>query len=381
MRGIDKERLLELLYLPFRASGERPSLVRIDRAHVSGVSYLNLGEAGLHLLHDISETGMKVKARTTLNPCFVELSEEGSRFCDALTFEKQNEIAQCFNKMGVIPTFSCTPYLQGNVPKRGEHLAWAESSAVLYSNSVIGAWTNKESGIGALAAALIGATSRTGVHLPEGREPQLRIEYAGDVDDEVKAGALGYAVGEASGDRIPFVRSEGLLVRSNTIEFLAALGTSGGAPMAVIESVSPLARRYPRKRPTRTALSEHDIAEVLERFTLGNNPEAVLIGCPHLIRPSVRELSELRNRRSHLPVYVFTSRLTKARLAKSNILDKLLEDGVHIVADACIMWCGLKTLGYRTVVTNSVKGAHYLRNQMHIEAGLKPLKELTRELE
>ncbi|HYA22249.1 MAG TPA: aconitase X [Thermoproteota archaeon] len=379
MGEIDRERLLELLYLPFRASGEKPSLVRIGRAHISGVSYLNIGEAGLHLLHDISEIGMKVKVRTTLNPCFVELSEEGSGFCDPSTFDKQNQIAKFFNKMGVIPTYSCTPYLEGNIPKRGEHMAWAESSAVLYSNSVIGAWTNKESGIGALAAALIGATSRTGVHVPEGREPQLRIEYGGDVSDEVKAGALGYAAGEVSGDRIPLVRSEGLLVRDNVIEFLAAFGTSGGAPMAAIEGVSPHVQIRSRKRLPRTNLSDRDIARVLEQFTIDRPPEAVLIGCPHLTRISARELSELRNRTSNLPVYVFTSRLTKAKLARDNTLDKLMKDGVTVVADACIMWCGLKALGYRTVVTNSVKGAHYLRNQMHIEAGLKSLKELMRE--
>jgi predicted aconitase len=378
--AIDRERLLELLYLPFRASGEKPSLVRISRAHISGVSYLNIGEAGLHLLRDISETGMKVRVRTTLNPGFVELSEEGSKLCDPLTFSRQNDIAKCFSRMGVVPTFSCTPYLEGNVPKRGEHLAWAESSAVLYSNSVIGAWTNKESGIGALAAALIGATSRTGVHVPEGREPELRIEYEGDVNDEVKAGALGYAVGEASGDKIPFVISKGLLVRDSAIEFLAAFGTSGGAPMAVIEGVSPSVRKHPRKNLMRTTLSERDIVRGLERFATRTPPEAVLIGCPHLARVSARELSELRNRGSNLPVYIFTSRSTKTRLARSNVLDKLQKDGVTVVADACVMWCGLRALGYRTVVTNSVKGAHYLRNQMHIDAGLKPMRELTRGL-
>jgi predicted aconitase len=376
--AIDRERLLELLYLPFRASDERPSLVRISRAHISGVSFLNIGEAGLHFLRDISETGMKVKVRTTLNPGFAELSEEGSKLCDPLTFSKQNEIAECFSKMGAIPTFSCTPYLEGNVPKRGEHLAWAESSAVLYSNSVIGAWTNKESGIGALAAALIGATSRTGMHVPDGRDPGLRIEYEGDVNDEVKAGALGYAVGEVSGDRIPYVRSRGLLVRDSAIEFLAAFGTSGTAPMVVIEGISPSVHRHPRKEPMRATLSERDIVRVLERFTTRNPPEAVLIGCPHLARVSARELSELRNRRSNLPLYIFTSRHTKTRLARSGILYKLQKDGVTIVADACVMWCGLRAMGYRTVVTNSVKGAHYLRNQMHIDAGLKPLRELTR---
>jgi len=378
--AIDRERLLELLYLPFRASGEKPSLVRISRAHISGVSYLNIGEAGLQLLRDISETGMKVRVRTTLNPGFSELSDEGRALCDPSTFNEQNEIARCFTKMGVTPTFSCTPYLEGNVPKRGEHLAWAESSAVLYSNSVIGAWTNKESGIGALAAALIGATSRTGVHVPSGRDPGLRVEYEGDVNDEVTAGALGYAAGEASGDRIPSVRSKGLLARDRTIEFLAAFGTSGAAPMVVIEGMPPSIGKHPRKELKRTTLSKRDITGVLERFETGNPPEAVLIGCPHLARISAQELSELRNRRSNLPVYVFTSRRTKARLAQSGLLERLRKDGVTVVADACVMWCGLRTLGYRSVVTNSVKGAHYLRNQMHIDAGLEPLRELTRGL-
>lgn len=374
--GIDRQRLWELVSLPFRASGEKPRFVRINRAHVSGVSYLNIGEAGVQLLKDIADSGMKVKVRTTINPGFAELSEEEARRCDPETLRRQREVADSFLRMGALPTFSCTPYLEDNVPRRGEHLAWAESSAVLFSNTVIGAWTNKESGIGALAAALIGVTSRTGVHVPEGRLPSVRIEYEGEVSDEVIAGALGYVVGALSRERIPSIRSEGLLNLGRTMEYLAALGTSGSMPMAVIEGVSPRTGRTPAKRMSTIRVSEADVRHLLGEFKSDGSPQAILIGCPHAVQIPARTILSLSESKPDLPVFVFTSRRAKRKLERAGLLSRLRARGVNVLADACIMWCGLRALGYRSVITNSVKGAHYLRNQMGIDAELRPLSDL-----
>lgn len=378
MWKLDRERLLEILCLPFRESGEKPRLVRISRAHVSGVSYLNIGDAGIRLLKDIAESGMMVKVRTTLNPGYAELSGERGE-CSPAILDKQREIAQYFIKMGAHSTFSCTPYLEQNVPKRGEHMAWAESSAVLYSNSVIGAWTNKESGIGALAAGIIGATSRTGVHTSEGRRPRLLVEYEGDVEDEVVAGALGYVVGERSGDDVPLIESEGLLSKERAIEYLAAQGASGASPMSIIRGMTPLAIRGPPDGLRKSRILDHDIRRVLEGLQNTYSPEAILIGCPHMPYASVRGLLSIINGRPPLPVFAFVSRRTKTRLAEAGLLAKLRSLGINVIADACVMWCGLKKLGYRSVVTNSVKGAHYLRNQMRVDAGLAPLSKLFKE--
>lgn len=373
---MDRQRLWELISLPFRASGEKPRFVKISRAHVSGASYLNIGEAGVRLLRDMADSGMRVKVRTTLNPGFAELSEAGEGSCAPGIMTKQKEIADSFLRMGVLPTFSCTPYLEANVPRRGEHLAWAESSAVLYSNTIMGAWTNKESGIGALAAAIIGVTSRTGVHTPSGRLPKLRIEYKGEVSDEATAGALGYVVGGLSGEKIPAIRSEGLLDQVRTTEYLAALGTSGSAPMAVIEGVSPrISRRRIEKLPS-VKVSEADVRHVLDVFKSDQSPEAILIGCPHAVRLSARAVVSLSKAKLGLPVFVFTSRRAKNRLGRAGLLQKLHARGIDVVADACIMWCGLRSLGYRSVITNSVKGAYYLRNQMHIDVDLRPLSRI-----
>jgi len=373
---MDRQRLWELISLPFRASGEKPRFVRISRAHVSGVSYLNIGEAGVRLLRDMADSGMKVKVRTTLNPGFAELSEAGKGSCDPSVVTRQREIADSFLRMGVLPTFSCTPYLEANVPRRGEHLAWAESSAVLYSNTVMGAWTNKESGIGALAASLIGVTSRTGVHIPSERVPKMRIDYQGEVSDEVLAGALGYVVGGLSEGKIPAIRSEGLLDQVRTTEYLAALGTSGSTPMAVIEGVSPRTRGRVVEELPSAKVSETDVRHVLDAFKSDQSPEAILIGCPHAARFSARTILSLSEAKLGLPVFVFTSRRAKNRLKRDRLLQKLRARGIDIVADACIMWCGLRSLGYRSVITNSVKGAYYLKNQMRIDVDLRPLRRI-----
>jgi len=161
-----------------------------------------------------------------------------------------------------------------------------------------------------------------------------------------------------------------------TAEYLAALGTSGSTPMAVIEGVSPRARRRPTEKLLSVKVSETDVHHVLDAFKPDQPPEAILIGCPHVIRSSARTILSLSEAKPGLPVFVFTSRRTKNRLKRAGLLQKLRARGIDVVADACIMWCGLRSLDYQSVITNSVKGAYYLKNQMRIDVDLRPLRRI-----
>ncbi len=133
-------------------------MVPVTSVQISGVSYDNLGEAGLHFLSQMADGGGQTRVLTTLNPAGMDIENWQALGISAEFAANQMRVIEAFARMNVITTCSCTPYLFGNVPHFGQHIAWAESSAVCYANAVIGARTNREGGPSALAAALTGVT-------------------------------------------------------------------------------------------------------------------------------------------------------------------------------------------------------------------------------
>src|SRR5205823_5447891 len=149
---------------------EAKRLVPITSAHVSGASYKMIGDPGLEFLEDAARDA-RVVIPTTVNPLGTDLQQWQDLGIPPEFAAKQERIAAAYERMGVRPTYSCTPYHLGTRPALGEHIAWAESNAVCFANSVLGARTNRESGPSALAAAIVGATPEYGLHLDEGRRP------------------------------------------------------------------------------------------------------------------------------------------------------------------------------------------------------------------
>jgi predicted aconitase len=158
-------------------------MIPVSSVQVSGVSYDNLGEAGLEFLSEMAAGGGKVQVLTTLNPAGMDIENQSSLGVSAEFARQQERVIEAFGRMGIVTTCTCTPYLTGNLPHFGEHIAWAESSAVCYANSVLGARTNREGGPSALAAALTGKTPAYGLHLAENRVPGLTIRVKAHIAD------------------------------------------------------------------------------------------------------------------------------------------------------------------------------------------------------
>ena len=186
-------------------------LLPVASVQIAGVSYDNLGEAGLHFLDDMASGGGRARVLATLNPAGMDIENWQALGIDAEFAANQERVISAFARMNAVTTCTCTPYLSGNTPHYGAHLAWAESSAVCYANSVIGARSNREGGPSALAAALTGRTPAYGYHLEEGRRPELSIEVAGWPENDpgsTRFGALGKAIGEileSAGAKIPYI--------------------------------------------------------------------------------------------------------------------------------------------------------------------------------
>src|SRR5512135_700920 len=171
-------------------------MVPITSAQIAGVSYDNLGEAGLHWLSEMADGGGKTRVLTTLNPAGMDIENWQALGISEDFARNQLRVIDAFAHMNVVTTCSCTPYLIGNTPHFGQHIAWSESSAVCYANSVIGAQTNREGGPSALAAALVGKTPCYGYHLDENRRPTHLIVVDARLPDNNDFGALGIVIGK-----------------------------------------------------------------------------------------------------------------------------------------------------------------------------------------
>jgi len=173
-------------------------LIPISSAHISGASYKTIGDAGLLYLSSLSG---RVCVKSTLNPVGMDRERWRGMGISEEFYEKQKKIINCYKRLGVEDVCTCTPYYIER-PNYGDHLAWAESNAVIYVNSVIGAKTNREGAPAALAAALIGKTPLYGMHLREERAPEIKVIVEDELKDE-EFGALGHILGKILKDEIP----------------------------------------------------------------------------------------------------------------------------------------------------------------------------------
>ena len=173
-----------------------PRMLPVSSVQIAGVSYDNLGEAGLAFLDEMAAGGGRAQVLATLNPAGMDVENWQTLGISPQFAAQQQRVLAAFARMNVITTCTCTPYLAGNLPHFGEHIAWAESSAVCYANSVLGARTNREGGPSALAAALTGRTPAYGYHLAGNRQPDLLCEVQVRVEGTQAFGALGKAIGD-----------------------------------------------------------------------------------------------------------------------------------------------------------------------------------------
>ncbi len=237
-RGETLRRMMEILVALGDIYGAE-RLVPVRSVQIAGVSYKNIGEAGLEWISDLEG---QVAVPSILNPAGMDLCRWREMGIDAQFAEKQQQTIEAYRKLGVSIDCTCTPYqIYDALASPGDHLAWSESSAVSYANSVIGARTNREGGPSALAAALVGKTALYGYHLDESRRPTHLIEVDADLRG-ADYGALGYLVGGMVKDGVPFFRLRGLHAQPGRDELKAlgaSMAASGSVALYYVEDVTP----------------------------------------------------------------------------------------------------------------------------------------------
>jgi len=330
------------------------SLVPITSAHVSGASYKMIGDPGLEFLEDFARTA-RVVVPTSVNPLGTDLRQWEALGIPADFAEKQARIARAYEGMGVEPTYTCTPYLLRR-PTFGEHLAWAESNAVCFANSVLGARTNREGGPSALAAAVIGATPDYGLHLDAGRRATLVIEARMRLDP-FRASLLGLVAGREAGDGVPYFR--GFRAGEPELRWLgSSLASSGSCGMFHLDRLTPEWRNAQAAGLRRVRITEEDLEAIRKQYTDGSEADLIALGSPQLSTDELEAIARLVDRKPpKVPVWVFTSRAV--RDASPDAVGRIERHGGRVLADTCLEVTLLEHR-FGTVATPSGKGAHYL---------------------
>jgi predicted aconitase len=349
-------------------------LLPIRSAQVSGVSYANLGDAGLELLEEWARDG-RTACPATLNPAGMDLQAWRAMGISAEFAERQLRIVRAYERMGITVSCTCTPYLAGNRPALDEHVAWSESSAVTFANSVLGARTNREGGPSALAAALCGCTPEYGLHLDGPRAPQVLVRVETPLDSAADWGALGAAVGRLAPGLVPLLEGPAAPAEEHLMALSAALPTFGGTPLFHLAGVTPEVRRF--ARPERTlAVGRRELEEAYA--SLDDRPsdvELVFLGCPHATLATVREVAErLRGRSVRRTLWVATSRAVRDEAEREGLVAAIAASGGLVLADTCFVVAPLAGR-FRGVVTDSAKGCWYARGANAMRVRLASLTD------
>jgi predicted aconitase len=368
----------------------------VSSVQIAGVSYDNLGEAGLKWLAEMAAGGGRVRVLTTLNPAGMDIENWQALGISQEFAAGQTRVIDAFAQMGVLSTCTCTPYLIGNLPHFGEHIAWAESSAVCYANSVIGARTNREGGPSALAAALTGRTPAYGYHLDATRRPGVTVEVSARVQTTDDFGALGKAIGTtlegasaASGGTNPAGEKPVCYIRGieqATLEqlkaFCASIATYGGAAMFHMEGITPEAVAATLRVPARAIVIGQAELDAAHRSMSDARPEEVdfvSLGCPHLSIREIARLAELLDgRQVKKEFWITTARPTKHLADRMGYTAVIEASGAKFVVDTCCVVAPIKGR-FRALATDSGKACYYAYTKNKFKTLLVPFDEVVAE--
>ncbi|MBS7635436.1 aconitase X catalytic domain-containing protein [Candidatus Bathyarchaeota archaeon] len=348
------------------------NLIPIESAHISGVSYKTIGDAAIDFLEALAGSDVKTSVTATTNPAGIDYENAIFTSLSGDIIKKQKRIINLYAKMGIKASLTCTPYYI-KAPRCGAHLSWAESSAVVYANSMIGAWTNREGGPSALASALIGKTPNYGLHKPENRQAAVLVKVEAELRDESDYGALGIYLGKILKDKIPLIQGlpsneEGCLKQMG-----AAMATSG---MVSMFHVGRNDMRLMREMET-INVEDRNLCEAREGLSISpEKPDLIFIGCPHCSLNELKQIAEAikgKKVRNDVKLWVCTSRFIRNK-AKEYV-DVVESSGGQVICDTCAVVTWLRDLNVKTLMTNSAKTAYYAPSLNGVKVVFSPLTE------
>ncbi len=336
-------------------------MIPVTTAQIAGVSYKTIGDAGLEYLREMVSKKAKVVIPAFLNPAGMDIEQWKELGIPQDFAVKQKQILDAYSSMGITMTATCTPYLAGVRPKLGEHIAWAESSAVAFANSVLGARTNREGGPSALSAAITGVTPYYGLHLDENRVAEVIVKVETDLKTESDFAAMGYYIGKAIGRKYPAFT--GIRAGEDELKLLgAAMAASGAVPLFYAEGLTPEFKVA--EDAEEISFTEKELKETKEMLDTKQKPDLVTLGCPHASLTEIEDVIDIIKKKGRPTVkfWICVSRAVKETAVEKGYDETIRENNGILVADTCMVVCPLEEMGYKITGTNSGKAAKYLPN-------------------
>ncbi len=388
--GAAAQMALRILTTMSRVYGA-PRLLDIESAHIDGCLYH--GFSGLEFARKLLNGGARVVVPTTLNVGAVDLlhpeyfrgSEENGRYAQ--------ELMQTYVKMGCQPIFTCAPYQSAQRPAFGTQIAWAESNAIVFANSVLGARTNRYGDFIDICAAITGRAPAVGLHLAENRRGQLLYQLANIPErllhEDVLYPVLGYLIGERSGSKIPVIEGLPPTTTEDQLKALGAAAAASGAvalfhAIGVTPEAATFADAFQNQEPEQIIpVTLADLRATLGK--LGTAPDGkvdvVALGSPHF---SLAEFAQLMPLLAQFPPHpdvefsVATQRLVLAELEERGWLEQLQAAHVQVIVDTCVVVTPIVKAQKGVLMTNSGKYAYYSPGNIGLQSVFGSLEECVR---
>ena len=366
-------------------------LMDISQAHIDSTIYL--GDATLEFAERLAALGARVAVPTSLNVSGVDECGWKDWAVSPEWAAKAARQMLAYERMGAVPTWTCAPYQTHMRPRFGQQIAWGESNAIAFANSVIGARTERYPDLLDICCAITGRVPAIGLHITANRAGELLLRLTGvplrlQQDDQFFA-VLGHLVGKLAGDQIPVI--EGVAVppaEDHLKAFAAAAASSGRVALFHMIGVTPeaptLDAAFQGQTPHRTLdLTLDDLRAARAELTTsdGRELDMVILGSPHFSLAEFSQLAPLvEGRRKHERVrfLITSSRLMKEHAAEKGVLAPIADFGAEITLDTCILASPMLPPEIRTLMTNSAKYAYYAPSLLNTRVTFGSLADCVR---
>jgi predicted aconitase len=345
---------------------EATKLIPIKWAHLSGVNYNTVGDAGVEFLEKFS-TEVKVKVKTTLNPMGFDRNKPGDM--SDYFVKQQMSIIKSYHSIGATPSFTCIPYEIFEIPVKKSAVSFAESSAAIFSNSILGLLTNKESALSALASSVTGKAPYSDLRVAELRNPKATIRPDFKLMTELDYGLLGYFGGKTVKESC--VAFDGIEKKPEMIKakaLSASLGTSGSCGMFTIGD------------PTKEVISfgKEELNAIKDELNTAEEGDIITLGSPQLGLNELNLLSDLvEGKKFTKRCMIFCPRAIHHQAVQIGITDKIIKAGGEFICDSCTCLTPLVTRDdVDSVITNSIKCAYYMNHSNKIGTTIKDLRTI-----
>ena len=370
-------------------------MMDVSQAHIDACGLLS--DSGLEFAETLAALGGRVSIPTTLNMVTLDLQNWRRLGVPEEFASKSIRLAKAYTDMGCIPTWTCAPYQGYLAPRFGQQIAWAESNAIVYANSVLGARTNRYADFMDICAAITGRVPRAGLHVKRNRQGQLLLRLVdiepAILEEDIFYPVLGHLMGNLAQDRIPVIEG---LPGGATNDQLKALGaaaaSSGGVGLFHAVGVTPEANSLEEAfqgdvpvevvevRLADLAKARSDLSTAEE----GAKLDAVVLGCPHFSYAEFQQLAQVIQSEGHgltrpvVRLIVVTNQVSYALLQRSDFVNTIVGFGVEIVLDTCVLASPIISSDAEVVMTNSGKWAYYAPGELGVQVAFGSLRDCIR---